>query len=44
MFGSFLIAERVLAGGMMDIQDIDLYPWLRDTFTNTQMTAPGNTS
>jgi hypothetical protein len=41
---SFLIAERVLADGMMDLQGADLYTWLRDTSTNTQMTAPGRTS
>jgi hypothetical protein len=44
MFESFHIAERVLAVGMMDMQDIDLYLWLRDTSTNTQVTAHGSTS
>jgi hypothetical protein len=43
MFESCLIADRVLADGMTDLQGVDRSPWLRDTFRNSQITATERT-
>jgi hypothetical protein len=44
VFESYLVAQRVLADGMMDLQSRDSYPLLWGTLMNAQMAAPGRTS